>query len=195
MYQHQIRQATGVPYIYGERNEVTLRTIVLHLSKLCRFSGATSEFYSVAQHSLLVEELMLGAHHAPALRYKALLHDAHEAFTTDIPTPLQDYLEEKAGAPIIHDLKAMIDEDIFSSLGVALPTDAEKKIIKIYDHEAFCIEARYMLPNPPDYVHEGSDRHRQIYPWEPMAAANFMYERLLYVGDEIDAENNRRRTA
>jgi hypothetical protein len=187
MLAHQIRQANGVPYIYGGDNEVTLRTIVLHLSKVCRFAGATSAFYSVAQHSLLVEELMLRAHHAPMLRYKALLHDAHEAFTGDIPTPLQDYLEEQVGVPIIHNLKDTIDRDIFASLDVPLPTEAEKALIKIYDHEAFCIEARYLLPNPPEYVHAGSDRHRQITPWEPMAAANFMYERLLYVGDEIDA--------
>lgn len=49
-------------------------TIAVCLARTCRFKGHCREFYSVAQHSLLVESLVLD----DALRLPALLHDAHE---------------------------------------------------------------------------------------------------------------------
>lgn len=59
-------------------------TVIAHaLANLCRWTGHTKRFYSVAEHSLRVCNLV------PA-RYKlqALLHDAAEAYIGDIATPL-----------------------------------------------------------------------------------------------------------
>lgn len=58
------------------------------LARLCRFTGHTSKFYSVAQHSVLVAESMPKGS-SKALRRSALLHDAMEAYLGDCSSPLK----------------------------------------------------------------------------------------------------------
>ena len=63
--------------------------IAHHLSMICRFGGATTEFYSVAEHCLL---LSYEASDENALW--ALLHDAAEAYVGDMVRPLKRYMPE-----------------------------------------------------------------------------------------------------
>lgn len=64
--------------------DVNLFDIAHSLARQCRFAGHTRQHYSVAQHSLLVAEQL-----PPGLRLWGLLHDASEAYLTDIPRPLK----------------------------------------------------------------------------------------------------------
>jgi len=59
------------------------------LARLCRFNGHTREHYSVAQHSLLVAELVPAEH-----KLQALLHDATEAYVGDMTRPLKQLMPE-----------------------------------------------------------------------------------------------------
>lgn len=82
----QFRTFTG-RYVYPlalRVDDVDLRDIAHALSNQCRFAGHIPTFYSVAQHSVLVASL------APPWAAKwALLHDASEAYLTDLPSPLK----------------------------------------------------------------------------------------------------------
>lgn len=49
-----------------------------------RWCGATSSFYSVAEHCVFVSSIV-----EPRLAYSALLHDLAEGITGDLPTPLK----------------------------------------------------------------------------------------------------------
>lgn len=71
---------------------IRIADIAHSLSMQCRYTGHTARFYSVAEHSLiLAKEFHTGWHY----RLVALLHDATEAYLSDIPRPLK-YLPEFA---------------------------------------------------------------------------------------------------
>jgi hypothetical protein len=59
------------------------------LSLLCRYGGHIDRFYSVAEHCVLMSQIV-----APEHALHALLHDATEAYVVDVPRPLKRYLSD-----------------------------------------------------------------------------------------------------
>ena len=74
-------------------DSILIEDIAHGLSNLCRFVGAVKSFYSVAQHSLLVEEeveRVIGKDDwTVVVRLKALIHDAPEYITNDCARPVR----------------------------------------------------------------------------------------------------------
>lgn len=72
---------------YPTVDMINIEDIARSLSNFCRFGGHVNQFYSVAEHSMLVCAL------APAeLKPYALLHDATEAYLGDVIKPLKNIL-------------------------------------------------------------------------------------------------------
>lgn len=59
------------------------------LSLQCRYGGHVDRFYSVAEHCVLMSEWV-----DPENALYALLHDATEAYVSDVPRPLKGHLAE-----------------------------------------------------------------------------------------------------
>jgi len=60
-------------------DQIDIVDIAHGLSNLCRFSGQSKYFYSVAQHSFYVSLV------CKENKLQALLHDATEAYMADVP--------------------------------------------------------------------------------------------------------------
>ena len=82
---------TGRTYHFldPQDEETDIIDIAHALSLLCRYNGATPEFYSVAEHSVIVSRLVL-----PEFAFDGLMHDAAEAYCGDVITPLKRMLKD-----------------------------------------------------------------------------------------------------
>lgn len=134
--------------------------IAAGLSRACRFAGQLSgeiEHYSVAQHSLILACLVRRQTTSPDLVAAALLHDAHEAYTGDLITPL------KSALPGIEALHARLDRAIADRFGFDADLFADP-LIKGLDRALTAREADLFTPAnsfsfPSHYYEEASLVH------------------------------------
>lgn len=106
--------------------EVKMSDIMDGISKICRFNGQVSTFYSVAEHSVLVSRIaeMEGDYEA---LLPALFHDAHEAYSGDIPTP------HKAMVRGILEFENGYELRVREALGLPSPEDPVWERVARYD--------------------------------------------------------------
>jgi 5'-deoxynucleotidase YfbR-like HD superfamily hydrolase len=117
-------------------NMISIVDIAHGLSMQARWCGQLEEFYSVAEHCVMVAEILESSGRSD-LALAGLLHDAHEAYTSDIPSPVKDMLK-----PAITNVEARIDSAVFAKFGLEYPVPEEKDVIKAADMTAFYIEDR-----------------------------------------------------
>jgi len=69
--------------------QLDIEDIARALANLCRFGGHSRAFYSVAQHSVIVSELVEQRGGDAEDVFAALMHDAAEAYLGDMPHPIK----------------------------------------------------------------------------------------------------------
>lgn len=116
-------------------SDFTIDDIAHGLANLCRYAGQCRDFYSVAEHSILVSECVQS--HA----FDALLHDAAEAFLGDITRPLKQML------PDYRRIEAQVQLAIFERFGLPATIDP---IIKEADLRVLAAEQRQIMPDGTD---------------------------------------------
>lgn len=117
--------------------DVCVEDIARSLAMKCRYGGHTRFFYSVAEHSFWVSQ------NAPIeQRLRALLHDAHEAYSPfgDVPRPL------KASIPQVAEIEERLDEAIAAHFGLDGLMSPD---IKVIDTRILHDERAVLLGPPP----------------------------------------------
>lgn len=138
------------------------------LARLARFNGhVRSGPYSVAQHCVLGADAVFrdtGEREAAAA---FLLHDAHEAYLGDIPTPVARALALAVGdagafadigpsvfKTALRSLKAHLDRVIYTAAGIGSAQVAFADLIRDYDLRMLATERRLLGPAPKPWQPE-----------------------------------------
>ena len=140
------------------------------LSNICRFTGHCSKFYSVAQHSVLVSEIV-PLEHALA----GLLHDVAEAYICDLSAPIKHH-------PAFTEYRLIekrIQETIFLAIGIDpnIPP-----VVKDADIAMLRTEARDLELITPDWmIYYLRPLSEKIIPWDPVESEKRFIERFIFL--------------
>jgi hypothetical protein len=136
---HTIETVSGVAFDYLAP-EINVGDVAHGLGHEMRFGRQAKRFYSVAEHSILVAEIVHQT--VPELVLPALWHDAHEAYLGDLPTPLKQMLGETWTR-----LADRIDQAVAAFLGIDEGL-LRHPIIKWADKTAMLYEASVLKDGP-----------------------------------------------
>ncbi len=79
---------------YPYENLICVEDIAHALSMQCRYNGHVNKFYSVAEHSVDVALVLRKLGLPPRTQLLGLLHDASEAYLSDISAPIKQCFPE-----------------------------------------------------------------------------------------------------
>jgi uncharacterized protein len=130
-------------YLLAEYPGFNVAEIAHALSNACRYGGHCSQFYSVAEHSVLVSEI--AEELALCDPFEALMHDASEAYICDIPGPWKHML------PDYQKLEADLERKLQDFFKLPPKTAGCKEA----DLIALMIEGRSLLTSYGDSMIEG----------------------------------------
>lgn len=115
-------------------DDLRIEDIAHALSQLCRWTGHSKKFYSVAQHSVLVSENL-----PSMLQLEGLMHDASEAYLSDLSRPIKH-------APGLGDVYRRVEKKIERVIAqkYGLPL-SPSPAVKIVDNRLLYTEARDLM--------------------------------------------------
>lgn len=124
--------------------DIRIEDIAHALSLLCRGNGHVKTFFSVGQHCILCAKEALARGYSRRLALACLLHDASEAYMSDVPRPFKSYLAEYRGFE--EKLMAVVYEKY---LGAPL-TAEETAQLQTIDDDLLWYDLRDLLRDPPE---------------------------------------------
>jgi len=179
-----IQTSSGLPIRLDKpfENRYEITDIAHALSNICRFVGHTREFYSVAQHSVLVSQ------HVPIpVAMDALLHDAAEAYLGDLAHPTKQF------CPGYIKLEEQFTQAISESFDISYPIP---DVVKTADRRAFTTEVRDLMMTT-DHIKKNKQVNsyapfkERIIPVDPDRALRMFIDRYETIQTEVALWRNR----
>lgn len=141
-----IRTYTGKEFypMDPKPDAIDIRDIAHALSMVCRGNGHVNRFFSVAQHCIRCA-LEAEARELPQRMILAcLIHDAGEAYMSDVPRPFKQFL----GEYLAREEKLM--EVVYGKFLGSPLTEEEQQILKQIDDDMLYFDLRDLLDEPQD---------------------------------------------
>jgi len=170
------------------------------LSNICRYGGQSSEFYSVAQHSVYV------SYNCGEDALNGLLHDGSEAYLGDVPRPIKHTPQYSFYRDVEEVLQTMIfqkfgeDGEYTWTTGGMCSCDYETKAVKNADNQVLLVEQQHLFAKP--FGREGlklawSDMKYQnaplldcFKPWTPRIAEQRFMDRFRELTENHNLNEN-----
>lgn len=169
---------------HPDKSNYTLRDLATGLSRQCRFNGQfpryEDEIYSVAQHSVLVDDIVNILFGVQEARPWAIAHDAPEGIIGDIITPVKKY------CPPFYEIEDRLEADMRKRFRVPVD-DRIRDIVHKADLMACSMEAEELSGIKAEVwgLPKISISIRQLYPdfrcWRPKEAREHFETRFLEV--------------
>lgn len=153
--------------------------IAHHLSNDCRYSGATMQFYSTAQHCCLLSDYVRKERNgSPQDCLQMLMHDGAEAYLRDIPRPIKQHLPEyrKWDYTLTMAMRSWLGLD-----GVPIPIWQDELDSRIIADERL----QLMSDSGLDWKHDVQPLDIVIEPWTARYAEQEFLQRYSYFMKEI----------
>lgn len=170
------KSGTYFSFLDPENSVFTIEDVAHGLANTCRFAGQCREFYSVAQHSVLVSQLV-----RTEFALEGLIHDAAEAFLGDVTRPLKALLPEYKA------IEKRVEPVVHARFGISFIPDCVKRA----DLIALYLEQKFLMPDHDDewpcLSGIGPEAERAIgaiqmlqplCPWRPAIAKNMFLSRF-----------------
>jgi len=119
-------------------DEVKLEDIAHALSQMCRANGHFKTFYSVAQHSINCAQEALARGLPGRSQLACLLHDASEAYISDVTRPVKCYLDD------YRKIEFKLQQVIYAKFGINELTEEEAGNIDDIDNALLYYEFEYL---------------------------------------------------
>ena len=134
--------------INAAEHDIDIEDIAHALSLLCRANGHFPYFYSVAQHCICCMNEAYTRGYSARVQLGCLLHDASEAYLSDITRPVKPLLKEYLG------IEAALQNKIFDKwISPCLSEEERKLVFEIDDtilyHEFLCMMQMRISDNEP----------------------------------------------
>lgn len=125
-------------------NQIDIRDVAQALAQINRFTGHCHRPYSVAEHSLLVADLAKREGRSATLQLACLMHDAHEAYSSDMSSPAKNAIGLSWG--VFETRQADI---VRRQFGLLTTFTAYRQLIGHYDLVALATERRDLTSYDP----------------------------------------------
>lgn len=124
---------------FREQSTIKIQDICCSLARKPRCAGHGQRVMSIAEHSVVVSYIVEALGGGKYAQLHGLLHDAHEAYSGDMPSPMKRYLKRKFGWDI-KEVEADLTEHIYAKLNIAMPGLEASTIVQQADQIALYFE-------------------------------------------------------
>jgi len=171
-----ITTASGARVVLLDPHPSTLliEDIAHALSNICRYTGHTGQFYSVAEHSVLASLHISDAKFALA----ALMHDASEAYLGDVSRPLKQLIGKKYS-----DLEKRFEARLAQKFRYEYPYPDEVKWVDLDLLETEYCQLMGMEEHP---LHQGKKLDIRLECWSAVEAEKKFIQRYDELAGQLD---------